>query len=325
MKRINKPAEPLNLYSGLFFGVWLLAMVASAGFRQASESHAAGVRSTDDGPAYKAQIDEWHQKRVNSLKSENGWLNLAGLFWLKEGKNSLGRGSDFDVPFPEASGPAELGQLVLEKGDVRFIPKAGANVLADGKPITESVVVFSPNSKPAVLENGSLRWVIIKRGDKYGIRLRDLESPFLKEFTTVERYPVDETWKVKAKLEKPATPRTIPILNVLGQVTPTPLAGTLVFEKDGKTYRLDAVGEEGKLFILFSDPTNAHDTYGAGRFLYADRPAGAVDSDGLVTLDFNQAINPPCAFTPYATCPLPPKQNTLALNVTAGEKRYGDH
>ncbi|GAB4027547.1 DUF1684 domain-containing protein [Spirosoma koreense] len=284
-------------------------MVWSAGFRLA------------DGPSYKAQIDEWHQKRVNALKSDNGWLNLAGLFWLKEGENSLGRGSDFDLPFPVVSKPTDLGALTLQNGEVRFELTSGAEVSANGKPVTESLVVFSAADKPITLGTGSLRWVIIKRGDKYGVRLRDLESPFLKEFQTVGRYPVDENWRIKAKLEQPTTPRTIPILNVLGQTTPTPLVGTLVFERAGKTYRLDAVGEEDKLFILFADATNAHDTYGAGRFLYADK----AGPDGTTTLDFNQAINPPCAFTPYATCPLPPKQNKLALAVTAGEKRYGGH
>ena len=318
MKRFKKKSpRSLNPYSRCFFGLWILAMVGTVGFRQ------TGAPLTD-GPSYKTQIEQWHQDRVNSLKSENGWLNLAGLFWLNEGKNSLGRGSDFDVPFPVATTPTTLGSLDLQNGEIRFVPAANAAVSADDKTITEPVVVFSSNSKPVTLASGSLRWVVIKRGDKYGIRLRDLESPFLKEFHTIERYPVDESWRIKAKLETPATPRTIPILNVLGQTTQTPLAGTVVFEKDGKTYRLDAVGEGEKLFILFGDATNSHDTYGSGRFLYADKPR-ADSPDGVTTLDFNQAINPPCAFTPYATCPLPPKQNKLAFAITAGEKRYGDH
>ncbi|WP_420150780.1 DUF1684 domain-containing protein [Spirosoma sp.] len=291
-------------------------MAATVGFRQIETR-------VSDSPSYKAQIEQWHQDRVNSLKSENGWLNLAGLFWLNEGKNSLGRGSDFDVPFPGAATSVKLGSFELQNGEVRFTPEEGAAVSVDGKTITEPIVAFSETGKPPVLANGSLRWVVIKRGDKYGVRLRDLESSFLKEFHTINRYPVNENWRIKARLEAPTTPRTIPILNVLGQTTQTPLAGTLVFEKGGKTYRLDAVGEGEKLFILFGDATNSHDTYGSGRFLYADKPS--IDSDNVTTLDFNQAINPPCAFTPYATCPLPPKQNKLAFAITAGEKRYGDH
>ncbi|WP_461071367.1 DUF1684 domain-containing protein [Spirosoma horti] len=319
MQRIEQAVGPLNGYSRCFFALWFLAMVVSVGWKHA------------DGPSYKAQIDEWHQNRVKSLKSETGWLNLAGLFWLNEGKNSLGRGADFDLTFPAADAPAELGTLYLEKGEVRFAPNTAKTVLVDGKPVSEPLVIFASNTKPTVLANGSLRWFIIKRGDKYGVRLRDLESSYLKEFQPIDRYPVDESWRVKARFEAPSSPKTIPIIDVLGITSQQPLAGTLVFERAGKTYRLDAVSEGEKLFILFGDNTNAHETYGSGRFLYADKPVSAsgntdsVTEKELVTLDFNQAINPPCAFTPYATCPIPPKQNKLALAVTAGEKRYGDH
>jgi uncharacterized protein (DUF1684 family) len=163
---------------------------------------------------------------------------------------------------------------------------------------------------------------VIKRGSRYAVRLRDLESPFLQEFKSIDRFPANEKYRVKAKLEKPVSDRTIPILDVTGQTSQQPLAGTLVFTLEGKTYRLDAV-EEGadRLCILFGDATNSHDTYGSGRFLYADKP----DQNGDVELDFNRAINPPCAFTPFATCPLPPKQNKLGVRITAGEKRYGNH
>ncbi|WP_223833844.1 DUF1684 domain-containing protein [Spirosoma profusum] len=309
-KTRSRRRKSLNPYSISFFGVWFLAMIAAVGF------HAP------DEPSYRAQLEEWHQNRIKSLKSETGWLNLAGLFWLNEGKNSVGRGPDFDVRFPVANELKELGIFTLQNGEVRFTPNPGASVQADGKPVTESLVIFSgAKSKPPVLAHESLRWFIIKRGPKYGVRLRDLEGQFLRDFHGIDRFPIDETWKVKAKLEKPSEPKTIPILDVLGQTTQTPLAGTLVFDHAGKTYRLDAVGEGEKLFILFGDPTNEHDTYGAGRFLYADKPA----ADGTTTLDFNQSINPPCAFTPYATCPLPPKQNKLAVAIKAGEKRYGDH
>lgn len=331
MKLIKRPVPSLNPYSRCFFGLWLLVMLSIAGFRQA-EVRLSGVWLSDE-PSYKARIEEWHQDRVNALKHETGWLNLVGLFWLNEGKNSVGRGTDFDVPLPGTSAPAELGALVLQNSVVRFEPKTGAAISADGKTVMEPLTVFAPNSQPVNLASGSLRWTVIKRGDKYGIRARDLESQSLTNFRGIERYSVDEQWRVKARLEAPSAPKMIPILNVLGQVTPTPLAGTLVFEKAGKTYRLDAVGEGEKLFILFGDATNAHDTYGSGRFLYADKPSAStpgVDApmpgaDQVVTLDFNQAINPPCAFTPYATCPLPPKQNKLTLAVTAGEKRYGGH
>ncbi|GAB2528849.1 DUF1684 domain-containing protein [Spirosoma aerophilum] len=310
MPSAEQPSGRFKGYSHWFFGLWLLALPAAVGWRNA------------DGPSYKAQIDEWHQNRVNALKSETGWLNLAGLFWLNKGKNSLGRGTDFDVSFPVAEAPSDFGLLQLENGQVRFVPKAGVSVLADGKPVSEPLVIFAPDEKPVVLAHGSLRWFVIKRGPKYGVRLRDLDSPNLKDFQVINRYPVEESWRIKARFETPKSPATIAITDVLGLTSQQPLAGTLVFERAKKTYRLDAVSEGDKLFILFSDPTNEHETYGAGRFLYADRPAG---EQGMVILDFNQSINPPCAFTPYATCPIPPKQNKLAMAITAGEKRYGEH
>ncbi len=278
----------------------------------------ASFRPVSDDPAYKTRLEEWHQKRVASLKREDGWLNLAGLFWLKEGENTVGRASDNKVVFP--GGAAHLGTFKLQNDVVQFTPTADAVVTVDGQKATGTQTIFTADAKPHTVQHESLKWVVIKRGDQYGIRLRDLESEQLKNFHGIERFAINEKYRVTARLEKPSTPKTVAITNVLGQTSDQPLAGTLVFELEGKTYRLDATGEE-KLFIVFGDETNKKDTYGAGRFLYADQPS----ADGTTVLDFNQSINPPCAFTPYATCPLPPKQNKLAVRIPAGEKRFGDH
>ena len=300
--------EPTNLYARRFFQWWVLALLASVGFRLAED------------PVYKNRIDQWHQQRLASLTSENGWLNLAGLFWLKNGDNTVGTARGSDVVFPK--GASQLGVFQLANGSVQFTPSANAGITMDGKPIAGAVTIFTDGqSKPVVLQQGSLRWFIIKRGDRYGIRLRDLESPVLKAFKGIERFPVSDAWQTIAHVEVPAQPKTIPILDVLGVTSQQPLAGTLVFRLNGQSVRLDAVGEGDKLFVLFADETNRHETYGAGRFLYVDKPG----PDGTTTVDFNQAINPPCAFTPYATCPLPPNQNRLALRVTAGEKNASDH
>ena len=321
MKRFNQPDKPLNPYSRCFFGLWLLAMIASSFSFQLS-----------DEPSYKEKVDQWHQNRVKSLKSENGWLNVAGLFWLKEGANKVGGNIGNDIAFPSEKTPDQLGTFQLTNGAVTFTPAPGAVVLTDKagqaasaekpQPLLATETIFSPeNKRPVILQHGPLRWFIIKRGNRYGVRLRDLESPVLKEFQGINRFSVDETWRIKARLETPSEPKTIPIMDVLGQISQYPLAGTLVFERAGQTYRLDAAGEGERLFIIFGDQTNTHETYGAGRFLYADK----AGSDGTTVLDFNESINPPCAFTAFATCPLPPKQNKLVLAVTAGEKRYGEH
>lgn len=315
MEEIPTEPGPLNPYARLFFWCWGIAGLVLVGFRM-------------DEPTYRRQLDAWHRHRIELLRGENGWLNLAGLFWLKEGINTVGGDPGNDLAFPDEKAPALLGTLRRTGGTVTFEATPGELIRANGELILTPTIIYQTGGvTPVTLQYGSLRWFVIKRGDRYAVRLRDLDSPYLKLFRGIDRFPADDTYRVKARLERPAEPRTIPIVDVTGQTSQQPLAGTLVFELGGKTHRLDAVGEgQDKLFVLFGDATNAHETYGSGRFLYADRPVRSGDSgDELTTLDFNQSINPPCAFTPFATCPLPPAQNRLAIRIPAGEKRYGDH
>jgi uncharacterized protein (DUF1684 family) len=272
---------------------------------------------TGSDTAYEEQIQQWHQKRIESLKEESGWLNLAGLFWLEEGRNTFGGDEKNDILFPKDKSDPFLGEIVLDKGKVTLKANPDAQIFQGEAPVRE-LDIF-PNEKPVTLKHKSLRWFVIKRGDKYAVRLRDLESQYLKEFSGIERYPVQEKWRVKARFE-PTTGKKVSITDITGRTADQDSPGTLVFAVDGKEYRLDAVGSTKNLFIIFADQTNKKETYGAGRFLYS-----AVEEDGVAWLDFNKAINPPCAFSPYATCPLPPRQNKLALAVPAGEKRYGEH
>ena len=272
---------------------------------------------TFNDTAYEEQIQQWHQKRIESLKAESGWLNLAGLFWLDEGKNTFGGDSKNNVVFPADKSNPFLGEIWLDKGKVILKASPDAAVFNGDEPVTE-LDIF-PDEKPVTLKHKSLRWFIIKRGDKYAVRLRDLESEYLKGFTGIERYPVQEKWLVKARFEA-TTGKKVSITDITGRTADQESPGTLIFSVNGKEYRLDAVGSTKNLFIIFADQTNKKETYGAGRFLYT-----SVEEDGTAWLDFNKSINPPCAFSPFATCPLPPKQNKLALAVSAGEKRYGDH
>lgn len=263
---------------------------------------------------YVNEINTWHQKRIESLKSKDGWLNLAGLLWLKEGDNSFGSDASNTIVFP-AQAPKHLGVLTLKDGKVSLKNHQGTDIqLLDATSLTDYVF---ENGKTITMQHGNFRWFIIKRGPKYGVRLRDLAHPAVAHFKGVERFEVKENWKIKATFEKPATPRTIAITDVLGLVSQQPLLGHALFEIGGKTYRLAATdGGDGKLFIIFKDQTTGHETYGAGRFLYTEKPTDR----GEVILDFNKSINPPCAFSPYATCPLPPAENTLSFRVEAGEK-----
>ncbi|MCE6992453.1 DUF1684 domain-containing protein [Dyadobacter sp. CY323] len=272
---------------------------------------------TFNDSAYEEQIQQWHQKRVESLKAESGWLNLAGLFWLEEGSNTFGGDEKNDILFPKEGSNPFLGEIVLDKGRITLKANPDAEIY-NGETRVDQLDIF-PDEKPVTLKHKQLRWFVIKRGEKYAVRLRDLESQYLKEFSGIERYPVQENWRVKARFE-PTEGKKVSITDITGRTADQDSPGTLVFSVKGKEYRLDAVGSTKNLFIIFADQTNKKETYGAGRFLYS-----AVEEDGTAWLDFNKSINPPCAFSPYATCPLPPKQNKLALVVSAGEKRYGEH
>ncbi|AFK01815.1 protein of unknown function DUF1684 [Emticicia oligotrophica DSM 17448] len=272
----------------------------------------------NDDADYEKEIKEWHKNRIESLKKENGWLNLAGLFWLEEGRNSFGADIENKIIFPTGKSGNFLGEFILSNGEVFIEAKKGAEIYHENEKV-EKLKIF-PSEKPILLKHHTLRWFVIKRGNKYAIRLRDLDSPFLKEFHGIETFQIDKKWKLKAKFE-PTVGKKIAILDVTGQTSQQDSPGKLIFTVAGKEYALDALAEGDELFIIFGDITNKKETYGAGRFVYAAKP----DADGFTSLDFNKAYNPPCAFTPYATCPLPPKQNLLPIAISAGEKNYGNH
>jgi uncharacterized protein (DUF1684 family) len=271
-------------------------------------------------PEYITEIEQWHNKRIERLKADNGWLNLVGLYWLNEGENSFGSSEENDIQFPSTS-PSMIGKIILKDSTVIFKSSEKANVRIDGQIVTESVLKEDITGKPTIMELGSLRWFIIKRDDRYGIRLRDLESTLVKEFEGIERFAVNDEWRIEADYEAYNPPKIISVPNILGTVSEERSPGKIIFEKDEKSYYLDAVDDVENLFFVFADKTSGEDTYGGGRFLYTDK----ADSNGIVVVDFNKAYNPPCVFTKYATCPLPPEQNYLKLKITSGEKNWGEH
>ena len=271
--------------------IWRMGLPALAG--------AALLAAT----AYQTEIAQWHSQREERLKSEGGWLSVAGLFWLHEGANPFGKDPGNEIVLPD--GAARAGVFELHNGKV--------TVKMDG--VTRELWPDSAD----VAKVGRLSLFVIKRSDKYGIRLKDPDSQYRREFRGIESYPVQEEYRVTAKWV--AEPQKIPILNILGQTDSMDSPGYAVFRLRGQEYRLRPVLEapgDKELFYIFRDQTSARETYGAGRFLYSAMPA-----DGHVVLDFNKAYNPPCAFTPYATCPLPPPENRLAVRIEAGEKKYG--
>ena len=266
--------------------------------------------------AYQEEIRQFDSSRLAYLKSDNGWLNLAGLLWLSEGRNSFGSDLNNKIVFPGAGIPAHAGYFELNKGVVTMITEPGSGITVDGKFRKRAMVYHPDSARLPVSAMGSLRWTIKKSDDQYGIRLRDLEHHAVKEFRGLERFPVDSSWRVKAYLQKSSG--GIPITNVLGQTIDLESPGKLIFTLGGSEYSLDALWEGEQLYIIFGDETAGVTTYASGRYLYARKPG----PDGYTILDFNKAFNPPCAFTDFATCPIPPKQNWLPLAVVAGEKSY---
>ena len=275
---------------------------------------------------YLEELKQWDGARIAALKDPNGWLNLEGLFWLKKGANSFGSSKENELVYDNAAFPKHLGDFIYEDGKVYWKDAATEKItIKDNAGLVvanaETLNLLTATEGDYISQWKDFLWVVIKREDKVGVRFRNLKAKTLLEFKGIERFPVDPKWRVKAKVI-PQNQNPLMIMNVLGQNTAQKHGGQLVFEIEGKTYRLDAIDEGGvRLFVTFADATSGKTTYGSGRFIELDKP----DADGYTYIDFNKAYNPPCAFTEFATCPLPPQQNRLTIAIPAGEKKYGQH
>lgn len=268
---------------------------------------------------YPAEIKIWRAERVERLKSGTGWLSLVGLHWLKEGDNTIGSAKDNDIVI--ASALPKLGTATLSGGEVTFTLAEGSVAIVDGSDRARSAKMRDDrDERPSLVAFARASFLVIDRDGKKALRVRDAEAPTLKNFQGLDYFDISEKWRVEAKWEAYDPPKTLEVPTVLGTVEKYPVPGKATFERDGKKYELMPVLESPgakQLFVIFADRTTGKETYGSGRFLYADMP-----KDGKIVLDFNKAYNPPCAFTPYATCPLAPPENRLNLRVDAGEKKY---
>jgi uncharacterized protein len=267
---------------------------------------------------YRQQVEKWRADRQKALAADDGWLTVAGLDWLKEGENRVGADPASEVALPPNSAPAHVASITFHAGQAVLHPAPGVSLTLNGKPAQETAL----HEDTDILAINRLKFYLIRRGDRTGIRLKDNDSAERKRFAGLSWYPVDPSWNLRAKFTAWDTPHAIAFTNTIGQKESEPSPGYVTFTRNGREYRLEPTLEDGTLFFVFRDRTSGKTTYGASRFLYAE-PA----KDGIVWLDFNQAENPPCAFTAYATCPLPPPQNRLQLAVEAGEQKYkgGDH
>lgn len=277
---------------------------------------------TKGSPEYLEEIKKWDQRRAERLKADDGWLNLVGRTWLKPGENKFGSAKDNDVVIESNKVPDYMGVFIFQDSTVTMKVNEGVEVLFDGTPVKEMVMIGDTQKDITVFQHGSIKWNLIVRNELYGIRFRDLESELVKAFSGIERFPVNEDWKVSADFEAYNPPKKIFVPNVLGQIDEEPSPGAIVFTKENQIYRIDAIDAGDRLWLIFADGTSGEETYGGGRFLYTDSKA---DSTGKVIVDFNKAYNPPCVLTKYATCPLPPKENYITLRVTAGEMMWGGH
>jgi hypothetical protein len=290
-----------------------LSLAGAAAFLAA----ASGVVGDE---AYRAEVRKWREDREARLRADGGWLTVAGLTWLKPGENRFGSEKTSAVVLPDGS-PPRAGSFVLIGREVRVKLDPGITATIAGQPLHGSAVL-RPDSTD-VVELGPVSLQVIHRGGRFGIRMRDKNAAARREFTGCRWYEIREDYRVDAAWVPHTEPRPLKVPNVLGQTETMPSPGYAEFKLAGKLVRLDGVLEtpqSTQLWFILRDETSGKDTYPAGRFLYADLPKA-----GRVVLDFNKSYNPPCAFTAYATCPLPPPQNWMPVRVEAGELDSGKH
>lgn len=272
---------------------------------------------------YKQSIEQWRAGRIERLTAPDGWLSLVGLEWLKEGANRVGSATDNDIVL--GVGPAHLGVVTLERdGSLRIVLDQHSGATIDGKAIAEAPLLddahVAGDAAPTRVAFGSASFYVIDREGRKGLRVKDTEAPSRKHFAGIDAFAIDPSWRIEANWVPAPPGETLEMGTAIGTIDKYPVPGKLEFTRDGKRFEILPVIEvpgDAQYFIVFADRTSGKETYGAARFLYIDPP-----QDGKVVVDFNKAYNPPCAFTPFATCPLAPPENRLDLRVTAGEKNY---
>lgn len=302
--------NPSDTKISAILSVIAIAFIASCGNQEAEMSKSKHV----------SQVNDWHQERIESLKEEDSWLSLAGLHRLDNGSHTFGSDSSNHIVFPSKAAP-DIGTIRRHEDSFFIEVNSGVNVTHDSVLVSEMELQTSLSGEPTVLHHKSLFWYIIERRGDYFIRLKDSEHPNFDSFVGIDRFTVSQKWRVEATFNAFSEPRTIAIPDILGDVYQDSLYGMLEFSIDGQQYSIAPLGHPQNaddFFIIFGDETNGESTYGGGRYIHIPLP----DEDGKTFLDFNKAYNPPCVFTEFATCPLPPEPNRLPIRITAGEKVF---
>jgi len=293
----------------LFFATFILFLAMSCSSNQ---------KQTE--AEYANEVNEWHQLRINNLLGPEDWLKLAGLYKLEEGSQSFGSDSTKDLVFPPKAA-SSIGTITKE--DTTVTVQIDGNVLVTHSQDTVSKVTMIPGNARAgtVLKHRSLVWYLLDRRGNYYIRLVDEQHPNLAAFEGIERFPIDPKWNIKAEFKPFEKPKPITVPDVLNEGMSDTLYGMLEFSIEGEEYSLAPLNhpeKDDKFFIIFGDKTNGESTYGGGRYIYIPTP----DENNTTYIDFNKSYNPPCVFTNFATCPLPPSQNRLPIAIPAGEKMF---
>jgi uncharacterized protein (DUF1684 family) len=294
----------------------MLALAALAGCKRDGDApeSTGSIALHDDSAA-------WREQRDAELRKPDGWTSLIGLHWLEPGAHFIGSSADSGIRF--AMGPAHMGMMDLQKdGRVFFTPEKGATLTVDGKPLADRIEVKNDHDDtPTVIgfDAGKGVLTLIKRGGRLALRVKHADAPGRVNFKGLDYWPFDSSWRIEGRYVANPPGKTLPILDMIGNTNDMPNPGAVEFQRDGKTQRIEALEDGDQLFFVFADRTSGHGSYPAGRFLYTPKP----DADGNVVLDFNRAENPPCAFSPYATCPLAPPENRMGdLTIKAGERVY---
>ena len=265
---------------------------------------------------YAECLEQWKSDRVASLLGKDGYLNLIGLFWLRNGINNFGSSASNDLVFPAAA-PADMGTFELGPNGVEMTAQSDVEIRVRGESVKHVQMADDTSSDPAVATSGSLSWIVIRRDNRFAVRLRDFENPALSAFPPIDYYPTDVNLRIKAKLHRYDRPRVIRVDTVVEGLDYNPTSpGILRFEIGGRSFELEAYSAGEEFLLVFGDTTSGRETYPAGRFLYTNKP----DKDDIVELDFNTAQNPPCAFNEFATCPIASPRNRLSIPVSAGER-----
>ncbi len=276
--------------------------------------------------AWRRAVDSWRAQREKELSAPDGWLTLVGLEWLKSGVNSFGTAADCSIKI-RAQAPAHFGLLTVSGTNLQLLAPSGgfpADFQLDGKPAREGML-SADDAHPSTLTWHGLTMVVLPRGGRYALRIKDADSPTRTEFHGLHWYAPDPHFRVTAKWIPYSPPHVEKIPTIIGTTLNMPAPGVAEFVLDDKRLRLEPVfegGDRDKLFFILRDLTSRTTTYEAARFLHTGLPSNGVGAPGTLVLDFNELYNPPCAYTPYATCPLPPEQNRLPVPIEAGEQRY---